>query len=70
MAHFRKMDLSLHEKEDDSSMFGDGGFVMEEFQSGESDYCPFLVGIGLLQLTWMCRFILIELILASSEMKI
>ena len=37
MARFRKMALSLHEEEDDSNMFSDGGFVLEEFQSGESD---------------------------------
>ena len=40
MARFRRMALTLDEtdeRKDDASMFSDGGFVLEEFQSGESD---------------------------------
>ena len=41
MARFRRMTLTLDktdERKDDASIFSDGGFVLEEFQSGgESD---------------------------------
>ena len=37
MARFRRMAFTLDEREDDASIFSGGGFVLEEFQSGESD---------------------------------
>ena len=40
MARFRRMALTLDEtdeRKDDASIFSDGGFVLEELQSGESD---------------------------------